>query len=38
VLGHDRWTAAGLDPLPDWAELLAAALPKIAAALPKITI
>ncbi|MEV4556567.1 dTDP-4-dehydrorhamnose reductase [Kitasatospora sp. NPDC049285] len=26
VLGHDRWAAAGLAPLPDWREQLAAAL------------
>jgi dTDP-4-dehydrorhamnose reductase len=27
VLGHDGWAGAGLDPLPDWREQLAAALP-----------
>ncbi|WP_042401329.1 dTDP-4-dehydrorhamnose reductase [Streptacidiphilus carbonis] len=26
VLGHDRWSAAGLKPLPEWRESLAAAL------------
>ncbi|GJF29282.1 NAD(P)-dependent oxidoreductase [Kitasatospora sp. NE20-6] len=26
VLGHDRWAAAGLAPLPDWRDSLAAAL------------
>ena len=27
VLGHDRWAAAGLPPLPDWRDALADALP-----------
>ncbi len=26
VLGHDRWAAAGLEPLPDWRGMLSAAL------------
>jgi dTDP-4-dehydrorhamnose reductase len=29
VLGHDRWTAAGLKPLPDWRDMLTDALPLI---------
>lgn len=29
VLGHDRWAAAGLPPLPDWRVSLAAALPAL---------
>lgn len=29
VLGHRRWDAAGLDPLPQWQEALARALPQI---------
>jgi dTDP-4-dehydrorhamnose reductase len=29
VLGHDRWAAAGLKPLPDWRDMLAEALPTI---------
>jgi dTDP-4-dehydrorhamnose reductase len=31
VLGHARWAAAGLPPLPDWADALRAAFPAIAA-------
>ena len=31
VLGHDRWQAAGIDPIRDWREALDAAFP----ALPK---
>jgi dTDP-4-dehydrorhamnose reductase len=31
VLGHDRWTAAGLPALPAWAESLHRAFPQIAA-------
>lgn len=31
VLGHDRWAAAGLAPLPDWAEMLGT-VPRPAAA------
>ena len=34
VLGHARWTAAGIPPLPDWRGMLASALPQLAAALP----
>jgi dTDP-4-dehydrorhamnose reductase len=33
VLGHDRWAAAGLRPLPDWRQLLDEALPHVIAAL-----
>ncbi|MFE2415999.1 dTDP-4-dehydrorhamnose reductase [Streptomyces hokutonensis] len=29
VLGHDRWKEAGLEPLRDWREALAAALPSL---------
>lgn len=29
VLGHGRWEAAGLEPLPQWQEALAVALPQI---------
>ncbi|MFG3494467.1 dTDP-4-dehydrorhamnose reductase [Streptomyces sp. NPDC047928] len=32
VLGHDRWHAAGLEPLRDWREALAAALPALVTA------
>ncbi|MFC4031146.1 dTDP-4-dehydrorhamnose reductase [Streptomyces polygonati] len=31
VLGHDGWARAGLEPLPDWREQLAAALPLLRA-------
>ncbi|WP_333769233.1 dTDP-4-dehydrorhamnose reductase [Streptomyces sp. IBSBF 2435] len=33
VLGHDRWAAAGFDPMPDWHTDLAAAIPGLSAAL-----
>jgi dTDP-4-dehydrorhamnose reductase len=29
VLGHDRWAAAGLKPLPDWRDTLTEALPHL---------
>jgi dTDP-4-dehydrorhamnose reductase len=29
VLGHDRWSAVGLDPIRDWREALAEALPLV---------
>ena len=32
VLGHARWTSAGLPPLPDWEDSLRSAFPAIAAA------
>src|SRR5207249_8769762 len=32
VLGHDRWAAAGLMPLPDWRDMLTEALPHLIAA------
>jgi dTDP-4-dehydrorhamnose reductase len=32
VLGHDRWAAAGLKPLPDWRGMLTEALPHLIAA------
>ncbi|GAA4917381.1 dTDP-4-dehydrorhamnose reductase [Streptomyces coeruleoprunus] len=32
VLGHDRWHEAGLEPLRDWREALAAALPALVSA------
>lgn len=32
VLGHDRWQAAGLDPMRPWEEALAAAFPSVLAA------
>jgi dTDP-4-dehydrorhamnose reductase len=35
VLGHDRWAAAGLAPLPDWRAMLAAALADPAFALAR---
>jgi dTDP-4-dehydrorhamnose reductase len=31
VLGHDRWAAAGLKPLPDWRPMLDEALPHLLA-------
>jgi dTDP-4-dehydrorhamnose reductase len=33
VLGHDRWSAVGLDPIRDWREALAEALPLMSARL-----
>lgn len=33
VLGHDRWAAAGLGPMPDWHTELSAAIPGLSAAL-----
>jgi dTDP-4-dehydrorhamnose reductase len=32
VLGHDRWAAAGLQPLRPWQEALAEAVPALSAA------
>ncbi|MFE6483887.1 dTDP-4-dehydrorhamnose reductase [Streptomyces sp. NPDC057757] len=32
VLGHDRWTAAGIEPIRDWREALAEAFPALLAA------
>ncbi|KGN39349.1 dTDP-4-dehydrorhamnose reductase [Knoellia subterranea] len=29
VLGHDRWTATGLDPIPDWRDALRRAAPTV---------
>lgn len=29
VLGHDRWAAAGIPPLPDWRAMLATAMPAL---------
>ncbi|GIM89127.1 dTDP-4-dehydrorhamnose reductase [Paractinoplanes toevensis] len=29
VLGHDRWAMTGVDPLPDWRPMLAAAMPAL---------
>lgn len=29
VLGHDRWAAAGIPPLPDWRTMLATAMPAL---------
>jgi dTDP-4-dehydrorhamnose reductase len=29
VLGHDRWTGTGVEPLPDWRSMLAAAMPAL---------
>jgi dTDP-4-dehydrorhamnose reductase len=38
VLGHDRWAAAGLPPLPDWAEMLGAVpVPATAPTNPAVT-
>ena len=33
VLGHDRWAAVGLEPIRDWREALAEALPLMSARL-----
>ena len=33
VLGHDRWTATGLPPLPHWRTMLSTALPHLLAVL-----
>ncbi|GAA5181091.1 dTDP-4-dehydrorhamnose reductase [Rugosimonospora acidiphila] len=33
VLGHDRWTLAGLPALPDWRDMLSSALPRFDPAL-----
>jgi dTDP-4-dehydrorhamnose reductase len=34
VLGHGRWAAAGLPPMPHWQDMLAAALPRLLASRP----
>ncbi len=33
VLGHDRWAAAGIEPIGDWRRSLRAALPELSAAV-----